>query len=106
MAWRCLTALFHICRSAECNGLHALSCSEVFSCGYGNRGRQVAIDILYGLCHLHRNNVIHFDLKSNNILLSSDGRQAKLADTGLALAMLSQTHLTNNEMRCLLLHRL
>lgn len=46
-------------------------------------GRQIALDIARGLHFLHRHQVVHFDLKSPNVLL---GRQhvAKIADVGLA----------------------
>lgn len=46
-------------------------------------GRGVALDIARGLVHLHDRNVVHFDLKSANILLDKNDR-AKLADVGLA----------------------
>ncbi len=49
---------------------------------------QIAIDIANGLDRLHSNNVLHHDLKSNNILLNGQGR-AHIADFGLARLMLS-----------------
>ncbi len=50
---------------------------------YPGLGRQIALDIARGLHFLHRHSVVHFDLKSPNVLL---GRQhvAKIADVGLA----------------------
>lgn len=46
-------------------------------------GRQIALDIARGLHFLHRHNVVHFDLKSPNVLLGRDN-VAKIADVGLA----------------------
>lgn len=46
-------------------------------------GRNIALDIARGLVFLHARNVVHFDLKSNNILLSREGT-AKISDVGLA----------------------
>jgi serine/threonine protein kinase len=44
---------------------------------------QIAIDIAQGLTDLHRNNILHRDLKSHNILLDESYR-AKISDFGLA----------------------
>ncbi|GAB4818221.1 hypothetical protein N2152v2_005267 [Parachlorella kessleri] len=57
------------------------------------RGRRCALDILRGLVFLHENGVVHFDLKSNNILISADGT-AKIADMGLS-RFLSQSYLSH-----------
>ncbi|KAK9806572.1 hypothetical protein WJX73_003484 [Symbiochloris irregularis] len=48
-------------------------------------GHKVALDIARGLHFLHSRTrpIVHFDLKSHNILLASDGT-AKIADVGLA----------------------
>jgi len=46
-------------------------------------GRRIALDIARGLCFLHSLGIVHFDLKSHNILLAADGT-AKIADVGLA----------------------
>ena len=50
---------------------------------WNSHGRKVAKDIACGLAFLHSRNVVHFDLKSANILLDKHNR-AKLADVGLA----------------------
>ena len=47
------------------------------------RGRKIAIDVAKGLCFLHARRIVHFDLKSPNILLTRDGT-AKIADVGMA----------------------
>ena len=50
------------------------------------RGRKIAIDVAKGLCFLHARRIVHFDLKSPNILLARDGT-AKIADVGMAKFM-------------------
>ncbi|KAK9790556.1 hypothetical protein WJX73_002721 [Symbiochloris irregularis] len=57
------------------------------------RGKSIALDIARGLEYLHGKHVIHFDIKSNNILLHGSGR-ACIADVGLAHALTSKTHLS------------
>ena len=47
------------------------------------RGRQIALDVVRGLHHMHSRKVMHLDLKSANILIARDGT-AKIADVGLA----------------------
>ncbi|KAL4529628.1 hypothetical protein Ndes2437B_g08800 [Nannochloris sp. 'desiccata'] len=47
------------------------------------RGRKIAIDVAKGLCFLHNRRIVHFDLKSPNILLGRDGT-AKIGDVGMA----------------------
>lgn len=42
-----------------------------------------SIDILSGLMHIHSNNLIHFDIKSDNILIS-DNDTALVADFGIS----------------------
>lgn len=48
-----------------------------------SRGAQCLVDVARGLHYLHSRRVVHFDLKSANILLSRAGT-AKLADIGMA----------------------
>ncbi len=51
------------------------------------RGYKIALDIARGIHYLHSRKIIHFDLKSNNILLTEDGKTAKIADVGLAAVL-------------------
>ena len=46
-------------------------------------GRRIALDVARGLHFLHSRKIVHFDLKSANILLARDNT-AKIADVGLA----------------------
>lgn len=46
-------------------------------------GKRIALDVAKGLAFLHADNIVHFDLKSANILLDKT-YHAKLADVGLA----------------------
>ena len=48
-----------------------------------DRGKQVAVDVASGLHWLHSHRIVHFDVKSQNILLARDGT-AKISDVGLA----------------------
>ncbi|KAL4419356.1 hypothetical protein ABPG77_001583 [Micractinium sp. CCAP 211/92] len=50
------------------------------------RGKKIALDVARGLTYLHSRRIIHFDLKSPNILLARDGT-AKISDVGMAKIM-------------------
>ncbi|KAL3140780.1 protein kinase activity protein [Trebouxia sp. C0010 RCD-2024] len=52
-------------------------------------GRRIALDVARGLHFLHSRKIVHFDLKSANILLARDNT-AKIADVGLAKIMQQQ----------------
>lgn len=54
--------------------------------GWYRYGRRVMEDVAHGLHYLHTKRVVHFDLKSANILLTKAGT-AKLADIGMARVM-------------------
>ncbi|KAK2080725.1 hypothetical protein QBZ16_000579 [Prototheca wickerhamii] len=47
------------------------------------RGARIALDVAKALVFLHSRRIVHFDLKSPNILLSRDGT-AKISDVGMA----------------------
>lgn len=47
------------------------------------RGKKIALDVARGLVFLHSRRIVHFDLKSPNILLAKDGT-AKIGDVGMA----------------------
>ncbi|XP_077970201.1 uncharacterized protein LOC120333272 [Styela clava] len=52
------------------------------------RIKQILIQqLVNGIAHIHRNNVIHRDLKPDNILISEDGTQLKVIDFGLSKEM-------------------
>ena len=57
------------------------------------KGRSIALDVAQGLHSLHIRQVIHFDLKSPNVLLTNE-YIAKIADVGLAHTLASRTHLS------------
>eukprot|EP00884_Botryococcus_braunii_P015122 jgi/Botrbrau1/23610/Bobra.55_2s0006.3 len=62
---------------------------------WGPRAAGLALDISRGLAYLHSQRVIHMDLKSGNVLLTSGG-QAKVADVGMAQILEeSRTHGSN-----------
>ena len=44
-----------------------------------HRGRGIALDVAYGLRYLHKQKILHLDLKSPNVLLSEDFT-AKISD--------------------------
>ncbi len=50
------------------------------------------MEIARGLHHLHAKRIVHFDLKSANVLLTRDGT-AKISDVGFA-NIISKTHLS------------
>nr|XP_039255154.1 calcium-dependent protein kinase 2-like [Styela clava] len=52
------------------------------------RIKQILIQqLVNGIAHIHSNNVIHRDLKPDNILVSDDGMQLKVIDFGLSKEM-------------------
>jgi hypothetical protein len=51
---------------------------------WAQRGKEVALDIVRGLCFLHSCKVVHRDMKSSNVLLSKEGT-AKICDVGMAV---------------------
>ena len=51
------------------------------------------MDVAMGLHSLHIRHIIHFDLKSPNVLLTRE-YVAKIADVGLAHTLQDRTHLS------------
>lgn len=51
-----------------------------------HRGQRVMIDVAKGLVFLHSKRIVHFDLKSPNILLARDGT-AKIGDVGKSIRL-------------------
>lgn len=46
--------------------------------------RDIFVQVVGAVCYLHGCNIVHLDIKCENILLSADGRQAKIADFSLS----------------------
>lgn len=57
--------------------------------GWYRKGQYIALDVARGLHFLHAHRIVHFDLKSANVLLTREG-VAKIADVGFARVMNSQ----------------
>ena len=50
---------------------------------YWRTSRNIMVDVAYAMSYLHEKNVVHADLKSDNILLRKNGA-AVLSDFGLS----------------------
>ena len=44
------------------------------------------VGILYGLAHIHQNDIVHKDIKPDNIMINSDGAP-KIADYGISKSL-------------------
>ena len=54
------------------------------SLAYWRTSRNIMVDVAYAMSYLHEKNVVHADLKSDNILLRKNGA-AVLSDFGLSM---------------------
>ncbi|KAI3429894.1 hypothetical protein D9Q98_010205 [Chlorella vulgaris] len=63
--------------------LHNIAAGRV---SWYRRGKKIALDVARGLVFLHSRRIVHFDLKSPNILLARDGT-GKIGDVGMAKIM-------------------
>jgi serine/threonine protein kinase len=79
--------------AAHCTMARLLSMD---ACDCACRGKQIALDIATGLNYLHEHNILHSDLKSANILLTSTLR-AKCGDFGMAAILSHTTASINSE---------
>ncbi|KAK9847746.1 hypothetical protein WJX84_008136, partial [Apatococcus fuscideae] len=61
----------------------ALGDDEMGLFSWYKRGSRIALEVAQGLFALHKRNIIHFDIKSPNILLAAD-LSAKICDVGIA----------------------
>ena len=59
--------------------------------------------ILDGVDWMHVNNIVHRDLKPQNILVSKDGRQIKIADFGLSRLIGSNVVLSTQVSRAMVI---
>ena len=59
-----------------------LPISRLHEIGFSGRGKAALFDVVKGLYSMHEKGLIHYDLKSSNILLTKEGN-AKIADFGL-----------------------
>lgn len=66
--------------------------------GWYGRGRLLAHGVATGLAYLHAHKIIHFDIKSSNVLLDRAGLTAKIADVGLS--KISRGSAVSQTMRC------
>lgn len=63
---------------------------------WNNHGKDIALQVATGLTHLHKNNIIHRDIKSLNVLIGR-GYVAKISDVGLSKVKIqTETHVSSN----------
>ncbi|KAK9810072.1 hypothetical protein WJX72_004359 [[Myrmecia] bisecta] len=67
----------------------ALGTDHLQQFSWYRRGKSIALDVARGLHFMHRLRMVHFDLKSPNILLARD-HTAKIADVGLSRIIRSE----------------
>ena len=84
-------SLFHILHQQRVVG--SAGKSESFDVTKLRTRLMLSMDIADGMRFLHESGVVHRDLKSANVLVSTDGR-AKIADFGLSSFKQDNTHVT------------
>jgi len=88
-----------VCELIEGGSLHNAIHIDINSAAIGCRllpvrhAYQILMDILEGLDHLHRQGLLHRDLKPGNVLLETNGR-ARIVDFGLARLVREETLVT------------
>ncbi|EGR27102.1 serine threonine protein kinase, putative [Ichthyophthirius multifiliis] len=80
----------HLCLVFEYLAMNLREALKIYGKGKGfslEAVRSYAFQIFIALSHLKKNNLIHADLKPDNLLISSDTKTLKMCDFGTALPM-------------------